>query len=95
MFEHLFRGGDLVGRVSDTRLCLSAVRHLVAERGGSIDVQTESRRGSAVVVRVPLSPVRPAATCDRLRPGAGQGSVACSDRFGDWRLARSHASTPR
>jgi two-component system sensor histidine kinase BaeS len=60
-FEQLYRGHN-VGRVAGTGLGLAAVRHMVAEHGGTVWVESEQGQGSIVIVRLPLDSSRAQAT---------------------------------
>jgi signal transduction histidine kinase len=57
VFDHLYRARNAVGRVSGTGLGLAAVRQMVGEHGGTINMESEHGRGSTATVRLPLDPM--------------------------------------
>jgi signal transduction histidine kinase len=62
VFEHFFRGSNVVGQILGTGIGLGGVRDIVERHGGAIDIVSRPGTGTAVSVRLPLGyrEVRPA-----------------------------------
>jgi signal transduction histidine kinase len=54
IFERFHRGRNVAGRIPGTGIGLSGVRDILAQHGGSIDVQSAVGEGTTVTVRLPL-----------------------------------------
>ena len=54
IFDRFQRGGNVIGRFAGTGIGLAGVRQVLAQHGGSIDVQSEEGIGTVVTIRLPL-----------------------------------------
>jgi signal transduction histidine kinase len=64
VFEHFFRGSNVVGQILGTGIGLGGVRDIVEQHGGVVTIESRQGTGTAVSVRLPLGyrEVRPAVT---------------------------------
>jgi signal transduction histidine kinase len=53
VFERFRRGSNVAGRFSGTGIGLAAVRGIVEQHGGSVEVKSALGRGSAFTLRLP------------------------------------------
>ena len=62
VFEHFYRGSNVVGRVLGTGIGLGGVRDIIERHGGAVTIESRPGAGTAVSVRLPLGyrDVRPA-----------------------------------
>lgn len=54
IFERFHRGGNVAGRIAGSGIGLAAVRQIVEQHGGAIDVESREGEGSTFAARLPL-----------------------------------------
>ncbi len=59
LFEPFHRASNVAEHIPGTGLGLASARHIIAEHGGTINLQSEEDRGTTVTVRLPLEGQRP------------------------------------
>jgi PAS domain S-box-containing protein len=58
IFDRFHRGSNVSGRIAGTGVGLAGVKQIVEQHGGSVTVESEEGRGTAVTVRLPISTPR-------------------------------------